>query len=428
MRNKFNFFLLIAIITIAISCQEDAKVGLGFLPDSDALNFTINDTSTIKVTTVLDDSLATGSPSKFLLGVYDDPIFGRTKAEFATQLILNSASQVLPSYSFNGVADSLVVYLALDSINNANIYGNSDESFQINVYKLKKALHSYDAFYSNDLQEKYKSDELLGTTTFNPKTDKKIAIKLNHTLAQNFMDRANYYFNINDTLTFQQTFYGLYFSVVSNGNNSAIARISPTMSTTKMTFYYIPELSDTTYTYDFLINSSCVSFNLFKHEYENTTIENAVSQTTTIDSVAYLQSMGGTRIKVEFPYLNEFKKYDKLVVNKAELVVKAAPQSSTFERFFRTNDLMALVGYNKSKQLILLENYLSNSVYSGATYENGEYRFILTHEVQQMINNGTLGYDFYLIALQRKYNFERTIITTNKNSNPMKLILTYTLY
>jgi len=420
--------ILLFIITLSISCNEESKLGIDFLPNDDLLNFTIIDTSTVIVSTVLDDSLVTENPSKFLLGVYLDPIFGKTKAEFGTQVITNSNSSILPSY-FDGVAHSLTVFLALDTLNKENFYGNKTDSLKINVYKLKKIISTTDDFYSNDSPELYKSDELLGSVSFSPNSDKVITIPLKYEFAQELIDRADYYFDTDDTLYFQEVFYGLYFSIVDNNNNSVLARISPSQSETKMELKYIPvgSLNDSIYTYNFLMNTSCVSFNLFSHDYENTVIENVVSENPTIDSVAYLQSMGGTRIKVEFPYLKNLKK-DRLIVNKAELVVKAENSDLTLEGLYRAHEYIAMVGYNTSNQLFLLNEYLNTSIYTGASYENGEYHFILTNQVQEIINNGNYSYDFYLIGLQRKYNFERTIVTTGKHTNPMRLIITYTQY
>ncbi len=428
MKNYF-FYICLSCMLFFISCSQEAKLSTDFLPEEDALNIKITDTFTVNLTTVKDDSLETTTPSKLLLGCYKDPVFGWTRAEFATQILINgNSSMVHPYYAFDGIADSLVVYLALDTVTLPNIYGNVSTPLKINVYKLKKALTTDDVFYSNTNNADYKGDEIIGSATFYPGMQATIAIPLSNELAQDFITRADYYFNVNDELSFQEMFYGLYFAVENTTDNSVIAKISPSMSATKMTLSYIPEGADSVYTYDFLINYNALSFNLFWHDYAGTVIQNAITNPLPDDAAAaYIQAMGGTKVKLEIPNFAKTMSADKNIINKAELIIKTEQKNLTQDDIYPPDNTLAIVGYNSKNQLIIFEEFLKNNAYTGAEYSDGEYRFILTKQLQKMMNQ-SMTYDFYLISLQRKYNFARSVITTNKNTNPIKLVVTYTQY
>jgi len=425
MNKKIILAIIFAITILAYGCNEDSILGLNFLPEKDILNLQINDTTTINVFTVEDDSLETNSPNHFLLGIYNDPIFGRTKASFATQVLLNSSSTFHP-INLDGIADSLVIYLALDTLLDENTYGKG-ESITVNVYKLTKPLVNTEIYYSNDNPDDFHLSEPIGTSVLTSNTST-LSIKLSNSIAQSLIDNSSTYFSVSDTLTFQEIFYGFYFEVVDNSSSDGIiARINPNASATKMTLYYVPETADSTYTYNFAISSSGISVNFFSHTFSEE-LNNSLTNQTIQDSVAYLQSMGGTKIKLEFPYLANYKNITNMAINKAELVVKTENELLTSESDYPAVQKMAIVAYDSENNLVLLDEFQYSSIYTGYEYKNNEYRFLITRQIESFINSEADGINLYLISLERRYNFGRSVITTGKHSNSMKLIITSTEY
>jgi len=433
MNNKiFSFILATAISFFAIGCREDANLGTDFLPEGDALNLTITDTLTVKTSTVLDDSLETNNPNMFLLGVYNDPVFGRTKAEFATQFILDASS----SYSLTnltGTAASLIINIPIDTTYDNAFYGNEDIAIQINVRRLKTNLESDEIYYSCENASDYYFSEIIGTGSFSSSLTE-LSIELNIDLAQQFIDNANTYFSYNDGEDFTEIFNGLYFSVVDNNiDDGFIMRLNPNYGTSIVELSYYPESNpDSLYTYDFQIDSDCISFNTFSHNYENTEVEQAINDTLCANEFIYLQSMAGTKIKLELPYINNFDTVENMVLNKAELVLKASNQQIEDNENYPAIENIALVGYNNEGELSLLPEYLYSTTLTGFEYDSDEdiYKCNVTKQVEDFIYNSKddIGYDLYLIALQRRSNFGRTILTSGNNENPIKLILTYTKY
>jgi len=426
MNRKIIISLLIAFIVVVYGCKQDSILGLNFLPQDDALNLNLTDTVTIKAFTVLDDSLETGFPNTFLLGVYNDPIFGRAKAQFATQILINKSADYLP-VSLNGIADSMVIYLGVDSVYNEIKYGTGTE-IKINVYRLTDRLDNAQAYYSNEPDYNYHGDEIIGTATLSNSEDEVLAIKLNQSVAQDFIDNSANYFSVNDTLYFQEVFYGFFFEVVDDGSTDGfIARFNPDSDTTKVTLYYSTADKLVNEPYSFLITSDAVSFNLFSHSFSDE-INNTVLNPTLEDSVAYLQSMGGTKVKLQFPYLSNFKNIGNIVINKAELVVKVENSVLTYEDSYPALEEMAIVGYNTENELVLIDEFMYGSTYTGSDYSDNEYRFTITRQVENYINSEYEDIDLYLIALQRRYNFGRTVITTGNHSKSIKLLITFTAY
>jgi hypothetical protein len=432
MNNKFIFAVFFAITFIAYGCKENSNLGLDFLPEGDVLNLQITDTTTINVFTCMDDSLETNSPSQLLLGIYNDPIFGRVKAEFVSQILLDESSSFHPYY-LDGIAESLIIYLPYDTTYSENFYGNKDAELQINVYKLSEPIYSDDIHYAGDNPDTYHDNVLVGSGILKSSDDNSLVITLDSELAQDFIDNSATYFSVSDTLAFTETFYGFYFSIVDDGvADGVIARFNPSSDDSEVVLSYYPlNDNDSLYKYNFQLNTSCVSFNLFSHTFSETVINNIDQNTAeNQDSVAYLQSMGGTKIKLEFPYLSNLSTVENMILNKAELVVKTENSALSGESDFSAINYMTMVAYDNNNNLIYIDEFMNGSSLTGYEYSDGEYRFIITRQIEDFIINPDVSneYSLYLVPLQRRYNFGRSVITTGNHSNSMKLILTYTQY
>ena len=75
---SFNRAILAIIFALSLaSCNKEPDlIGIDLLPDSDYLNLSFTDTSTIIAYTVREDSLRTDELSANLLGYMNDPVFG----------------------------------------------------------------------------------------------------------------------------------------------------------------------------------------------------------------------------------------------------------------------------------------------------------------------------------------------------------------
>ena len=141
-------------------CNETNNLGMELLPSTDLI--------TVKSTVIKDeissfthheDSVKTDEGRKSLLGSFQDPVFGNTTVDFATQFRLRS----FPDFGTNPVPDSIYLYLYYRII-----YGDTVTPQKFRVYELDSSLEA-DAEYFQDTDLKaLASDNLLAEIEYVP--------------------------------------------------------------------------------------------------------------------------------------------------------------------------------------------------------------------------------------------------------------------
>ncbi len=77
------FYLPLLALGLFASCEKpENSIGLELQEGDDILGFFTSDTTTLKVSTLIEDSLKTDELTSVMLGNYNDPIFGRTLTSF----------------------------------------------------------------------------------------------------------------------------------------------------------------------------------------------------------------------------------------------------------------------------------------------------------------------------------------------------------
>ena len=66
------------------------------------------------------------------------------------------------------------------------------------------------------------------------------------------------------------------------------------------------------------------------------------------------------------------------------------------------------------------------NIQSTETDTNGEYRFDIANYIREIMNEDIQNKGLYLFPVTGSENFNRSVITSGRNSNRMKLIITYT--
>ena len=137
---------------------------------SNQINGSLIDTSTIQLNTVLDDTVATTGLAKTPLAYFNDPIFGITQSDIATDLNLPSSTAfTLPSGTIFIDSARLVLKYA------DGFYGDSVSSvYTVNVFQLGEKFSETTTYY-NDKTWKVQPN-LIGSLTFNARTHDSIKI------------------------------------------------------------------------------------------------------------------------------------------------------------------------------------------------------------------------------------------------------------
>lgn len=281
--NAIKYVSLSATVFLAlISCEKPIdSIGVNLINNNNFISSSIT-TEVVAINKNIDKVPTESNAPEFLLGVYDDPEFGKLKASIISQLTLPAIGATY-TYGTNANIDSVLISIPYQATKISNysdgkpqfsidsVIGNSDNAFKLSVYELKTFLNTLDpndpskrqVYYSNKVFDKvstalYSKDFKInpddtvsyikrympdGVTVFDIDTLKQttkipsINIPLDENkIKQLFVDTAGS--SEFETLdNFQHFFRGLYIEAGESTNpNSHI--VSLNLSNANMTIYY----------------------------------------------------------------------------------------------------------------------------------------------------------------------------------------------
>ena len=159
-----SLFVLTVFVLVAASCTKPVLIGSDFLQDEkDSLKF--KDNFDLSFFTERTDSVLVHSENvtrqlyTYILGNINDPIFGRYSTEIFAQPILSAVGTQL----HHATLDSAVLQLRYDTL---GLYGSLNEPVTIEVYRMSENPEFNEEYFSD---EKFMSDQLLGSLTFIPR-------------------------------------------------------------------------------------------------------------------------------------------------------------------------------------------------------------------------------------------------------------------
>ena len=404
---------------LIFSCQRSTNIGYNILPGDDRINLNITDTLSLEIHTIKTDSVISSGVSELLLGEYTDPIFGYSKASFALQFAMGQAV----NFSSTDIVDSVILSLPYNQ-NMNNIYGNSSSEQTVEIYKITNDLDNQKKYYSNENPDLY-TGELVGNTTYYPTAaDTVFNIKLDNSLGEYFIsaDQTNF----DSIQSFHNFFKGLYIKAESNNDDGAIVKFN--MNAALIMIIYFHNENNSNLQYKITANNSLtVRFNLLEHDYTSADFAGTIDDNTLPqDTVAYLQAGSGLYTKIQVPFLKNLNNLGNIVINRAELIINTVPENLSSETTYPAINKVFITGFVSDTSSILIPDYITQTFYSGELYEDGTYKFNITAYVQNILNGTTENKGIKLFPAFDNSDVARSIITTGKNSKPMKLVITYT--
>jgi hypothetical protein len=137
----------------------------------------------------------------------------------------------------------------------------------------------------------------------------------------------------------------------------------------------------------------------------------------------YLQSMGGVRTVIKFPYLMSWVKNQKIAINDAQLVMKNHNPESILD----PPGNLSLYGITRDGKLTFLPDQFESSLYYDGNYANNGYRFRIALHIQDILTNDTLNNGFYLMIPGASINAQRVVINGPADANDRFMLrLVYT--
>jgi len=433
-------FFFIFVMLCMHACKKPDDFGLNVQPQGDLLNIEFSDTTSIVAYTVRDDSLQTNLSLLNLLGSMKDPIFGSVTAGFCTQF---EPQEFNINFGSNPVVDSLVLVLAYYSY-----YGDTTTNQTVKVYELSASIPD-DTLYSN-YNPQYDITEL-ANYTYQPRPASRLMIdtlsefpqlriKLSSVLADKFIkaDTTPNTGVFGSIENFQNYFKGLYVTATPVSSKGAVSyfdfkKTQNSKLISKLILYY-HNSSEDSLSQGFIIGKSSLKINKFDHNnYLDAAqiLKDQINGNTSLgDSLLYLQAMAGVSVKLNFPYLLNWYSAGKIVINRAELIVKAE-ENGTFIEDFSASSKLTLAGNDSASHYYFLiddDSYIGGTNLGGS-YNTGtkEYHFNITRQIQDFLNKNNPKNGLYLTISGKTTNATRVVVKgTKRSEGRLRLKLTYT--
>lgn len=448
------FFITIALV--ATSCKKpEEEIGLELQPGSDLLQPNVTDTFSINAYTVIDDSVRTDKLNPAIVGAYIDPVFGFTKAGHITQLRLTSNNpNLIPEGSTidDIVVDSVMLVLDYYEVDVQKqpvspVYGNLGQQY-FEVFEISDSLAT-DSFYYEDTPVNFIAQDLI-KSGFNYQTpnvtDSVVAgdltlppqmrIPLNESLADRFFEAS-----VNGSLDneiFVSLFKGLYITVDEtkfDNTQSGLISFDTFTGNSRVTLYYRSVLPDTTesYVYSFAIRGQTPKYDHVEHDY--TMAAPSLAQQLSGDTALgqqdlYVQSLAGTKIILDLPYIENLRDSSGFAINQAKITMPV-----------RGNDLEA---FSPQTQLLIFPRNENGKIYSlqfdnpfdygKYNEEDGVYEFYITRYLQQVILGEREHYGFEIVSIAAGNTPNRVVLNGSEYpnaanpSNNLKLAITFTKF
>lgn len=420
----------ITFILFFSSCEEPSIIGIDIHPQSDKVEVIHTDTVSVWVATKLEDSVPTSQTLYNLVGSISDPVFGKAKASFCTQVVLPTANVIFP---LNTVVDSIVLTLEIKSYYGNNKYA---DLFTFSVFESGKVIYYDSTYYSNTPFDK---KQLLGVKSFRPnfsdsvyidgkKYPPIIRIKLDNSLAKRIIEGSSQGHLLNSS-TFTEFLKGLIVETNWIEHGGMIFYIDLISNFSNLTLYYKTTDNPQQKTFVFPINNRTARYNLFEFDRQNAASDflQQLNQSVFVPTdKLYLQALSSTKINIHFPTVKNLASIKPIIINKAELIFYIDETDFT-STTFPVPAKCVLIKYNKDSSYTFLSDY--NDPTFGGNYhsQSKSYSFTITRHLQNLIRNGYEDYGIALMVAGAASRADRVILNGNNSNKKPKLLITYTV-
>lgn len=425
---KKIYSLIFLIGCIVISCKKDnSLLGVDVLPEGDAVNTIVSDTSTIQLFTIKQDSTRSFNELEKFIGHHMDPYFGQTNATIITRMVIpNNASNI--SFGEDPQVVNAEIVLAVSA---NGIIGDTASKLTYNVHQLNTSLETSKIYYTNfkgySINATPIANHTSGITLANGKVYLKIPV--NPAFAQSIISNPNYLVN---NSAFINTYKGLLIKAAGtnlnpSGNSGMLLKIDMNSAETGFYVYYqngTPASTKTTLSYRFAFSGE-ESVRLNTVQYDPFNGGNIfLRKQLAGDSLAgaqnvFLKGLGNMRIRLKLPYLHKYTEKQAIAVSRALVVVKV--DQGINGTSIPVPPTLALLTMDSTGRELLVTDQLNTSLvsrYDGYyNTTNKTYSFDISRHIQGILSGKQKNYGFYLVMADpspfqaiRRDNFGQRLI------------------
>ncbi|TAE97423.1 MAG: DUF4270 family protein [Runella slithyformis] len=400
---KFVVGALVLGVALA-ACEAPKEIGL---PPAASVGVIYTDTLTVKVSTMLLDSVRTSGARRLLLGNYQDPTLGRVSARSFFTLY---GSWIFPegkTYEYDSV---------LLSVNYPYEYGDTLRPFQIAVHRLADTVQKSKTYYNNSSLPFNPTPIITKQFNLTPSTNRQLNMRLPDSFGRELFEAAKNK-ELDKPADLTKKLNGLV--LVPGANNAAVLGLAPQSISVAV---FIRETGQTTtLVRDFLLISNLNSrwFNQVTANRTGTVLNQLqplrpVSTAQTGGS-AHLQDALGVVMKIEFPYLSKILNgTDRVAINRAEFTITPTQPTSTRANTYtpfpsglvmaETDETNRTLRNRLGTELLLPQDFAtySQSIIPQAVPYNTQfknYNFVLTTYLQALTTGFKKNKSFLLMPI-----------------------------
>lgn len=418
--------------------KESTDIGLGLVGDDVLENAEKTTFYNAICRTVDDDSIRTDILSSGLFGIVNDPILGESKAS----LIIEPRVSETGTGSLGKTADStrLVLKFDIDQTIGSTPYrilqGDAESEIAFDIYKMGEEIpdSAYNTYrpilgdkigeYTGDFNFSNKEVIVNGDTLL---ISPEVILEIDNKLGEDILGLTN--ISDDDLKTILEGIVLVPRAVVSG--EGLIIAFETRISASRLVVYH-----DTT-ELSIPLGTSSKRINYF----ETTPSANVAAQLTGTGhyTTTYIQSLSGTKVKVEFPELNDFiKKGEQIIINEAYISFSIEDGTAEQGKYDEPPRLLLYAIDSATDKTAffedLLDFQLQQSLNYGGAYEStsNTYDFRFNRYLQRLVDDYRLtGVDnfkgFYLrVPTDSPIVPHRAVLNTDISQQAIKVSVTYT--
>lgn len=326
---KFTILFIFISYLFFYSCSENPgefTLGEEFIESQTDLS--LIDTFSVKLSTVLLDTVETSGTGNLLIGYYQDDSFGKITSNSYFQIGIPDCLNVKNDDTY----DSLNLVIRYNKYS----FGDTTTSQCISVHQLTENIeYDYNDVITSNTSFSYNPDQI-GSIIYTPKPNNSIdtlAIKISDQIGLDLFAKLRDNSEVlADTESFRNYFHGMVL-IADDAYEGSIIGFKANENDLKLILYTSRgTFNSEKINYEFCLNSPSKQFNNIKHDFTSTQLENLLEQRNELASdetggFAFLQGGIGLAIRVDFPSLQEILLYKRGKIAEAQLSVVPSPNS-----------------------------------------------------------------------------------------------------
>ena len=434
-QKTLSFLFITLLISLLASCRDELSTVGGKWVES-SLRTVQTDTCTVRISTILSDSLATSGDTICQIGTIDDPVWGKIKTAFY-------AEYDVPGVSFSEDADYGFDSITIRFYSSGNYLGDTLNPQRISLHSLSENLSLDEGYLYSKSTVAYHATPL-ASFTFTPtpgETTREHEIRLPDEWGLEWFERfQNGSREMESQEYFRDYFKGIAFIPEEGG--SCINGFMVNDSSLCITLYYHQTKTDATELSASFPANSDLRFNQVSCDRSRTALSSLQSginnglPSEKSDHQAYLQGLTGMYLNIDFPFLNDLRAEGRLVTIESALL-RLYPVKETYgERYPLPESLTLYTADENNVTEDVVTDISGSSVQTGSLVMMGEetyYSFDITSFLQS--NLGTVGYNRKILQLMLPDNLFFTTLSGvvfgdagHPDSSPVKLTILYKTY